>query len=90
MTSGWAGGLKTGGANLIQFGALKAGGSHYTGTDAGPRRLTVLLSCGGGDGGGDSTVLRMNVVSYIIFLYVCICDHIPSTNITICYIWMYQ
>ena len=37
--------------------------NNNTGTEAGPRWLTVLLSCGGGDG----TVLRPNVVSFITF-----------------------
>ena len=42
---------------------------------------SILLLCGGGDGGGDSAILHLSVVVSIICLYVCICDHIPSTNI---------
>ena len=37
--------------------------TNNTGTEAGPQWLTVLLSCGGGDG----SVLRPNVASFITF-----------------------
>ena len=41
--------------------------TNNTGTEAGPRWLAVLLSCGGGNGGGDGSVLRQNVASFITF-----------------------
>ena len=66
ITSGWAGGLKTGVA-MSSYGASKLGGQKYR-HSAEPRQLTVLCHVEVVMEVEDSSVLCLTVVSSIIFL----------------------